>query len=1197
MKSSTDRDEFPRAPPFSPSRTSKDNMNIKRCDDGSVLSRNGSRYGYTRPKKEKSSTSFSLYNILMKGITLGMILLAVGVCYLSQLDAEGQQQCIQEVKTRISNLRDTSITLYDAIIAVDFKSHLQLLPSSSTVMIHTGTHHKMHTQISPGKELLQNHDPAGAEAMCHLATQQSPQDMEAWICLGEARLSLHNGAWESGFPTSESGEFECQVLETLNAARSNFETAVYLKDGAMSAEARLGLGLSLFLSASRMRRDVNCEDFQLNLEWDNRDSDLDSGSLSNLKSKSRSKSKRESTTQLIFDSILHLKAASSLTAPSVPLHQGGFESLEERGRIHMVANYNTALAYLALGDSSSAMSLLRNVFMSVAEYNDQLSSDSESNSNTASISIVELNLMAALVQKGSRKEATSIFNHVASKVCGRWELESHEYASGKEENKVRKLCTIAQNNVAIAREESGEDDIFGEDPYDPAMILEKELHVKNGFVALNGEQRNRNKFAVENNSIIAPNPEVIGDANTLGPPPASGIDVENDSYTQNAAPADIAGNETRQGPYWNSLSKARLQSGDNEGALEAGMMSLNLAMEEVNRAYSALEKDLEQNKINSVPVSASMDDYISEANAEKLLALNEEVMDLKLKLLRQTQPKSSGVNDEAKDDTPAALVLVDDDSERIATATESSTVDKTDIASLEVGAMDGNNVDVDNELTDSVDDDDREEISVGEELSEETAIPNDYTLSETNKENIEKGIEIEDPIKDEIVPLDIIESKQDDEENIDVKLSESPLDVPPGNGLNVTSQTLGMKMDDETDVAAQVIDEHSNAEEKPSESIAEDGDRLAGHEPDSSDAITEKESQVDSNIEIAEMPTTDDTNRMIDVVDSSEVEINATKKGLETMNVTDGIAESEESEVKAKIQLPELYNPTLVEAEEVTGAASSYMKMADAYLQKGNFKLSSKQFLKVLKKAPSHIPASLGYASSLERYASSKQLGDVVTAYLEVTKHALMQGNRNLAQATFNRALSVADDVENDRIGVLKSISDVAFSNAIAADTQYKIGMETLNKFSTDPSSENDSIAHFEMANEFMSKDMEGSDNFHPKSIVQLAKIALDYEGNAEKSLSLVTNALSAQLGEMTAQALIISARCKQKLGDVEGAIQDYKKSFISEDMNNAESSTASAHFNVALLMKQINMDQAEIKEHMEMALNLGMDSNVSTVH
>ena len=344
-------------------------------------------------------------------------------------------------------------------------------------------------------------------------------------------------------------------------------------------------------------------------------------------------------------------------------------------------------------------------------------------------------------------------------------------------------------------------------------------------------------------------------------------------------------------------------------------------------------------------------------------------------------------------------------------------MDKTDIVSLEVGAMDGNNVDVDNEITDSVDDDDdREEISVGEELSEETAIPNDYTFSETNKENIEKGTEIEEPIKDEIVLLDIIESKQDDEENIDVKLSESPLDVPPGNELNVTSQTLGLKMDDETDVAAQVIDEYSNAEEKPSESIAEDGDRLAGHEADSSDAITEKESQVDSNIEIADMPTTDDTNRMIDVVESSEVEINATKKGLETMNVTDGIAESEESRVKAKIQLPELYNPTLVEAEEVTGAASSYMKMADAYLQKGNFKLSSKQFLKVLKKAPSHIPASLGYASSLERYASSKQLGDVVTAYLEVTKHALMQGNRNLAQATFSRALSVADDVENDRI-------------------------------------------------------------------------------------------------------------------------------------------------------------------------------------
>ena len=49
------------------------------------------------------------------------------------------------------------------------------------------------------------------------------------------------------------------------------------------------------------------------------------------------------------------------------------------------------------------------------------------------------------------------------------------------------------------------------------------------------------------------------------------------------------------------------------------------------------------------------------------------------------------------------------------------------------------------------------------------------------------------------------------------------------------------------------------------------------------------------------------------------------------------------------------------------------MKMADAYLDKGQFALASKQFMKVIKKAPEHLPAHLGFATV--SYIASSPLG------------------------------------------------------------------------------------------------------------------------------------------------------------------------------------------------------------------------------
>lgn len=67
------------------------------------------------------------------------------------------------------------------------------------------------------------------------------------------------------------------------------------------------------------------------------------------------------------------------------------------------------------------------------------------------------------------------------------------------------------------------------------------------------------------------------------------------------------------------------------------------------------------------------------------------------------------------------------------------------------------------------------------------------------------------------------------------------------------------------------------------------------------------------------------------------------------------------------------------------------MKMADAYLDKGQYHMASKQFLKVIKKAPDHLPAHLGYATTLERDGKSKQISAAALAYGNATRVAIVQ--------------------------------------------------------------------------------------------------------------------------------------------------------------------------------------------------------------
>ena len=127
------------------------------------------------------------------------------------------------------------------------------------------------------------------------------------------------------------------------------------------------------------------------------------------------------------------------------------------------------------------------------------------------------------------------------------------------------------------------------------------------------------------------------------------------------------------------------------------------------------------------------------------------------------------------------------------------------------------------------------------------------------------------------------------------------------------------------------------------------------------------------------------------------------------------------------------------------GTALSYMKMADAYLDKGQYALASKQFKKVIKKAPDHLPAYLGYATALEREGKVKQINTAALAYGEASALAVIQGNKvdsivnagsgGIAENILRRAVALTKSGDpSERVETLLKLVENAHTNALAAD-------------------------------------------------------------------------------------------------------------------------------------------------------------------
>jgi tetratricopeptide (TPR) repeat protein len=314
--------------------------------------------------------------------------------------------------------------------------------------------------------------------------------------------------------------------------------------------------------------------------------------------------------------------------------------------------------------------------------------------------------------------------------------------------------------------------------------------------------------------------------------------------------------------------------------------------------------------------------------------------------------------------------------------------------------------------------------------------------------------------------------------------------------------------------------------------------------------------------------------------------------------------------------------------------AKSYMKMADAYLDKRQYTLASKQFLKVIKKAPEHLPAYLGYATALERAGNTKQMHTAALAYGNATKLAITQGDKvdplamtgtgGIGENILRRAVVLAKTSPHKKLETLKQLNAYAHTAVIAADIYHEIGLEIVRQGIEQEDKKRDAIQAFSFANEFIATRNDTQTPYHVGSIVELGKLAL-LKDDARSVIDLFNKVKNVHMEDdvhvellvLVGRAYVVSltrylARSfchfqlnqifdtivnfhhssRQILGELETAITEFTRALSFPE----SSSTASAHYELASTLKKNNGDEHEINLHFEMSLNLGMDPSSEVI-
>ena len=312
-----------------------------------------------------------------------------------------------------------------------------------------------------GYHLHQIGDATGAELTCLKATESQSVDggsdddvVEAWACLGEARLALHRAAYAkaSKVAAAASGGGSSIVyrvnmsraMSKLSAAGDSFERAIAADP--THARSRAGLGLSMLLMATRASACGGPQEAKEVEHFISTYLPSSDGNFRDEQDRERDRNRMGSmltstTAQLLFDAAQYLEAVTDTTSSSFSLHEP----------LHIATVHNLALAHLALGDASSAIPLLRRAADYVATQMSSRSTGIGSPEPAELLTSEEVNLGSALLEVGMTEEAVGILSDIAERCCKN-ESSTDMSTSGAADKRKTSLCSIVYNNLGVGYE-------------------------------------------------------------------------------------------------------------------------------------------------------------------------------------------------------------------------------------------------------------------------------------------------------------------------------------------------------------------------------------------------------------------------------------------------------------------------------------------------------------------------------------------------------------------------------------------------------------------------------------------------------------------------------------------------------------------------------------------------------------------------
>jgi len=893
----------------------------------------------------------------------------------------------------------------------------------------------------------------------------------------------------------------------------------------------------------------------------------------------------ETSVQFVLQSIQHLNVAIGI------LKSNNDSNDDSNEAVYMAALYNFGLANLALdgfdgGDDH------------YLKWINTLQSSEEESSILQSSGLFLGNKGASLLQNNKVDDAivglTSFVNEFCTSVEGVGEDATKEQGTRRE----RELCSIARHNLAIAEggsadegnkidvaslikhsshddvqpnitdvaieetlpaevesdlesEESGDvddnnvgDDIDSSNTTDiPNVNDNEESPVDLNSTQLDAQQEEDSSRVDVKQEVEQDVPDQSNDV----------VEVEVDTPTpqvktemQNALAAlEKAAEATQQSRLLLTLAKARVSAGDFAGAVDAALKAISAAKteEETDTSSSYLETLMGQiADEESGVVRAVADDSTTHHAVQMESSLAEDQ-------LKQRHTSLIGERELSTTELQLKLELerlkykVLEQEMRFAQQ-QVWNHPRHEFNSENVKALDyKQNV---NHV--------REELRPSPSYQDEVASQNDAVLDDEHEQ------EVLPQDSDDTKPMQNITSAEEENDSDPVSIIETTEDVDTSdlNDAGVINAT-----DDEN--------QSQEEEQQPEVEVEVEVTKTYGNDPDVID-FDEETTVVEEEVVDEEVPEEPEAEEETPAVEEEET-----------------------------IELPSLFIPTHSPPAELTAHARSYMKMADAYLDKGQYHMASKQFLKVIKKAPDHLPAHLGYATALERDGKSKQISAVALAYGNATRVAIVQGEPvdplvkagggGIAENILRRAVKIAKSAPSQRLETLRILSTHAHTAALASDIYYEIGLEiSSSDASSDVSSAKEAFA---IANEFITTRNDEESRFHIGSIIELGRLALEGENDANKAIEYMNKAKDAHMEDGDhVKLLVLVGRAHMALGEIEVAISELTRALSLPESPD----TQNAHYELAIALSKNNADKHEVDLHFEKALDLGMDPTAEAI-